>query len=383
MSGSLLYPLLSTGLILITIFVNFARKIDTDHFQRKVYLSALLFVFAAIVANFAGSMLEGLPGVLIRYLVLAVYTCFFIFQQCSYYLSVAFIDYVLNKNKARTKKIIYLVLGIIALNSFFMIINLYSGFYFRVTDDNQFMYSGYFLARFYMSYGAVLIAIVDIFLSAKHLRSAQLYLITVFALLCGAGAVLDIVLPGGNLVWAFLTAALLAAYFYIIHSDTTLDSITGIGNRSSFTEFMDQVSRMSAKQSYSMILFDIEGLKKINDAHGIKAGDNALADMAALLKQCSRKSDFIARMGDDEFLVAVRAKYDVKRMLSRILRALDVYNEKHERPFSLSVNYGYDSFVSKTDQTAEEFLQALTDLVFQNKQEHRNEMAAALRGNGV
>ncbi len=88
MSGSLLYPLLSTGLILITIFVNFARKIDTDHFQRKVYLSALLFVFAAIVANFAGSMLEGLPGALIRYLVLAVYTCFFIFQQCSYYLSV-------------------------------------------------------------------------------------------------------------------------------------------------------------------------------------------------------------------------------------------------------------------------------------------------------
>jgi diguanylate cyclase (GGDEF)-like protein len=229
----------------------------------------------------------------------------------------------------------------------------------------------------------VLLAVADIFLSAKRLRSSQLYLVILFSVLAGTGAVLNSVFTGANLMWAFLTAALLAAYFQIIHSDTTMDSITGIGNRSSFTEFMNLISRMSGKQTYAMALFDINGLKKINDEHGTKTGDQALSDLAMILQQCSRQSDFIARVGDDEFLVAIRAKYDIKRMLSRILQALDAHNRRQERLYVLSISYGYSTYTSQTEQSVEELLQVLNGYVFRHKKEQRSEEAALRRDAGT
>jgi diguanylate cyclase (GGDEF)-like protein len=377
MSGSALYPLLSTGLIQILIFINYIRRTNTDIFQRKVYLSALGFIFAAVITNFVCSLLEGRP---LHDLLTAGYTFFFLFQQCSYYLVVVFVDYILNKNSERTKKFVYAVLGIMALNIIIMIANVFFGFYFSISQDNHFIYSRFFLIRFYMNYSAVLIAVVDIFLSVKHLHSDHVYLIALFSVLSGAGAALDIVISGGNLIWAFLTTALLGAYFYIIHSDTTLDAITGVGNRSSFTEFVYQASRLGTKQSYFMIQFDINGLKKINDVHGTTEGDKALSDLAAILKQYSRQSDFVARIGGDEFLVAIRTKYDVKRLISRILRAVDEYNQQGERPYTLSVSYGYNTFITNTEQSTEEFLQTLNNLVFQYKKERHSEDAALRRG---
>jgi diguanylate cyclase (GGDEF)-like protein len=140
---------------------------------------------------------------------------------------------------------------------------------------------------------------------------------------------------------------------------------------------------MANKQSYFMALFDINGLKNINDTHGVEAGDMALADMAMILKKCSRQSDFVARIGGDKFIIAIKVRFEIERLLSRILRALENYNQKKERPFTLSISYGYDTYTSKTDQSIEEFLQHLNNLVFQHKKDQRSEEAAVRREAGV
>jgi diguanylate cyclase (GGDEF)-like protein len=176
---------------------------------------------------------------------------------------------------------------------------------------------------------------------------------------------------------------MLNGYFYIIQSDTTQDALTGIGNRSSFIEFINRLNRMPVKQSYSMALFDLNGLKKINDTYDTKTGDMAIEDMAMILKQCSRQSDFIARIGGDEFIVAIKVRFDIEKLLSRILRALESHNKKQEHPYTLSISYGYDTFSTKTDQTIEEFLQHLDSLVFQHKKDQRSEEAATRRGTGA
>jgi diguanylate cyclase (GGDEF)-like protein len=260
-----------------------------------------------------------------------------------------------------------------------MVINIFFGFYFYLSEDNRFMNGPMFLLRFYLGYTAILILIVDMFLSARYLKTAHVYLLTLFAILVGAGAALDLVFPGGRLLWAFFTGGLLYTYFSIIRSDTTQDSITGIGNRSSFTEFINQVARMPAKQSYAMALFDINGLKKINDTHGPETGDQALAEMAEILKKCSRQSDFLARIGEDEFLIAIKAKFDIEKLLARILRTLETFNKKPDRLYTLSISYGYATFTTKTDQSIDEFLQRLNGLVFQHKKDQRNEEAALAR----
>jgi len=387
-SGNLFYPLLSTGLVLVTIFIVYLRRTNTDHYQRAIYFFVLAFIFAAIATRFAGTMLEGRPGKTIHLFLKLIFTLFIVFQQCSYYSVVVLLDYLVNKNSARTKKFILITAGFMALNIAILIMNYFNGFYFYISDNNYFTNGDLFIIRFYMSYAAVLIAIVDIFLSKKQLRSSQLFVIVLFAVLSGVGAVLDILLPGGNLLWAFMTTAMLIAYFHIIHGDTTLDAVTGISNRSGFIEFINRISQANARQSYTMMLFDINDLKSINDKHGRAAGDKALAEMAALLKQCTRQYDFIARLSDDEFLVAVKSQYNISQLISRILRSLAELNKKPERQYELAVNYGYDTYVTNDEHTPDDLLQILKEKVFQQQETQRseaasNEAANTRRGAGI
>jgi diguanylate cyclase (GGDEF)-like protein len=378
-TSSILYPPIATGLVLVMILIDYLRKMNTDHFQRKLYLATLVAILTAILVNFTAVILGGRPGIRIRITLYVLNNIYFIFQNLAYYLAAVFIDYLANKNNARVKKFLYLVIGLMGVNIVIMALNIPKGFYFYISEDNYFQNGNLFLVRFYLSYIAIVMLIVDLLVSAKHLKIVHISLIVFLAILTGAGAVLDMIFTGGHLIWAFFTGGLLYGYFYIIRSDTTQDNITGIGNRSGFTEFIGQIARMNTKQSYSMALFDINGLKKINETCGQEAGDQALAEMAEILKQCSRQSDFLARIGGDEFLIAIKAKFDIEKLLFRVLRTLETFNQKPNRSYTLSISYGYATFTTKTDQTIDEFLQRLNGLVFQHKKDQHNEEAALAR----
>ncbi|HXP05646.1 MAG TPA: GGDEF domain-containing protein [Stellaceae bacterium] len=81
------------------------------------------------------------------------------------------------------------------------------------------------------------------------------------------------------------------------------DALTPIANRRAFVR---ELSRMIAfTRRYgppsSVVYFDVDGLKKINDAHGHPAGDAALRHIAEILCKNVRSSDLVGRLGGDEF----------------------------------------------------------------------------------
>jgi diguanylate cyclase (GGDEF)-like protein len=376
MSGAFLYPLCATGLFILLIAFNYLQRFNTDSFMRKVYLLAVFSLLTAIIFNFTSFMLNGKPGQPIRILLYAFNSIYFISQNLSYYTAVLFIDYIASKNSSRTKKIGMIVLAIMGVNIIVMTLNIFFGFYFTITPDNTYANGSMYLVRFYLGYIAILMIVIDLLASSKFLKQVHIYLIAGFAILIGTGAALDMMFSGGNLIWAFFTAAMLQGYFYIIRSDTTQDAVTGIGNRASFNEYINQIVRMPDKQSFSICLVDINGLKKINDSMGVEEGDKALADMADILKKCSRQSDFIARFGEDEFIIIIKAKFEIERLIARILRTIDTRNQKEGTPYPLSISYGFDKFTTKTDQSVDEFLTHLNGLVYQHKSDQRREAGA-------
>ncbi|MCK4648969.1 GGDEF domain-containing protein, partial [bacterium] len=82
------------------------------------------------------------------------------------------------------------------------------------------------------------------------------------------------------------------------------DPLTQVYNR----RFLEEVGEKEFERAkryqrpLTLILLDVDGLKKINDQRGHLVGDQALKTIAALLSNHSRKSDFIFRYGGDEFL---------------------------------------------------------------------------------
>ncbi len=80
------------------------------------------------------------------------------------------------------------------------------------------------------------------------------------------------------------------------------DYLTGIANRMWFEEAL--VERSQGAQA-SVVFFDLDGFKKINDTHGHSVGDKLLARMADVLRSHSEPSDVVARFGGDEFAALI------------------------------------------------------------------------------
>jgi diguanylate cyclase (GGDEF)-like protein len=84
-----------------------------------------------------------------------------------------------------------------------------------------------------------------------------------------------------------------------------LDSLTGLYNRRAFYESAQaELNRASRDRTpVSLILLDIDHFKAINDNHGHPAGDQALRQLAEIIKRENRAYDQVARWGGEEFLI--------------------------------------------------------------------------------
>jgi diguanylate cyclase (GGDEF)-like protein len=85
------------------------------------------------------------------------------------------------------------------------------------------------------------------------------------------------------------------------------DSLTGLHNRRYLLEQLERELARSVRSRYpvSLIIFDVDDFKQINDAHGHLAGDQALKHVATVLHSPLRRSSTICRFGGDEFCILV------------------------------------------------------------------------------
>jgi diguanylate cyclase (GGDEF)-like protein len=83
------------------------------------------------------------------------------------------------------------------------------------------------------------------------------------------------------------------------------DFLTDIPNRRAFFEFAETAISLTRRkrESISVIIFDIDDFKNINDSHGHDSGDEVIKKIAAIITQCKREHDICARIGGEEFAI--------------------------------------------------------------------------------
>lgn len=97
-----------------------------------------------------------------------------------------------------------------------------------------------------------------------------------------------------------------------------MDALTGVANRAAFDErFAEELARQARNGApVSMLLWDLDHFKSINDRYGHRVGDAVLREVARCLKRQLRVEDFVARIGGEEFatlLVGARLEVAVQR----------------------------------------------------------------------
>jgi diguanylate cyclase (GGDEF)-like protein len=105
-------------------------------------------------------------------------------------------------------------------------------------------------------------------------------------------------------------------------SDT--DDLTGVYNRRAGEKRLaEEVARAEREaQSFQLVFVDINDFKAINDRHGHSAGDACIAHLAALLQFNTRRGDWVARWGGDEFLVGLHRNRALRMVMDRIVKAV-------------------------------------------------------------
>lgn len=153
------------------------------------------------------------------------------------------------------------------------------------------------------------------------------------------------------------------------------DSLTGLSShRRLFEVLQAEICRSQRTgREFSLLLLDLDELKKINDQFGHLAGDRALCRLAQILKDCCRYIDVAARHGGDEFaLVLPETGWAAATLVAN--RICDLLGKDSEEP-ALSVSVGWASF-PKDAGTIGTLLYAADKSLYQMKAERPRALRA-------
>ncbi len=149
-----------------------------------------------------------------------------------------------------------------------------------------------------------------------------------------------------------------------------IDELTGLYNRRRFFILTDQYLKVAIRRKKSLLLLfiDMDNLKWINDRHGHTEGDQALIDLANILKKSFRESDIIARIGGDEFVVLSESTDEGGEILiTRLYEKIEDHNAKGSQRYTLSVSVGATQFDPNHPVSIDELLSKADALMYAQK----------------
>jgi diguanylate cyclase (GGDEF)-like protein len=149
----------------------------------------------------------------------------------------------------------------------------------------------------------------------------------------------------GNTIFKFLTGGNVEnAYHEEIYRMTIVDGLTQVYNKRYFLEHLErELARCArSRRALSLVMFDIDHFKRVNDDHGHLTGDHILKELAARVKRRVRKDEVFARYGGEEFAVVLpeaghenAVAYGEK--VRRLVEAEPFHFEEEHIPVTISV----------------------------------------------
>lgn len=108
-----------------------------------------------------------------------------------------------------------------------------------------------------------------------------------------------------------------------LEEKSRMDGLTRLLNRTTLEQLINELFAKAADQPHVLFVIDVDDFKSINDTYGHVSGDETLCAISHTLRNCFRKSDYIGRIGGDEFVVLMcDVKGDIHQMIEAKLTLL-------------------------------------------------------------
>jgi len=154
-----------------------------------------------------------------------------------------------------------------------------------------------------------------------------------------------------------------------------IDELTNIANRRRINELLNiEYQRAERYQSvFSIVMFDIDHFKKINDTYGHLVGDEVLKDLAKLVKQSIRKTEMVGRWGGEEFiLILTETDQNAAFAVAEKIRHTIANSNFNGLKETLTCSFGITEFNPNT--SLEEMVEQADKALYQAKNSGRNQV---------
>ncbi len=166
------------------------------------------------------------------------------------------------------------------------------------------------------------------------------------------------------------------------------DPLTGLANRRAFTETLTRHAEAGPPpDTLSLLMFDIDHFKNINDTHGHLIGDRVIRFLAQVLKQHTKGGDLAARYGGEEFVVLLPdtglkgATVVAEKIRSAMAEAKLVRSDNKQPLGRITISAGVAAYQPGEDPM--ELVNRADQALYRAKQEGRNRVAVDLNTQGV
>lgn len=178
-------------------------------------------------------------------------------------------------------------------------------------------------------------------------------------------------IPLANRLATFLEAATSDLAYLASH-----DQLTGLFNRRRIDELLrTELSRGDSHGAVYVMMYDIDYFKSVNDTYGHSAGDTALQELTACVRDALRRDDVLGRWGGEEFMCIMRAPSDddAVAMAERVRAHVEAH--RFENVDHLTISLGLTR--AREDDTADSLFNRVDAALYEAKRSGRNKVVLA------
>lgn len=192
--------------------------------------------------------------------------------------------------------------------------------------------------------------------------------------------------PGGRMLVTVLRVLASSATGNLVPNAEGRDELTGLLDRDAFASRLsaDFANAATAARPLSLILLDVDHLRKINDRHGRDAGDEVLRRLSGILRVSVEDEQRIARLGDDDFAVVLEGggRGDARQVAATLRSQVERFRFLPEAEpgggGQVTVSLGAGSFPADAD-TEQELIERAHDALDEARAMGRNRVWCYLR----
>lgn len=353
--------------MLLVIYISNQKKISTTPDKHRFDALTILTIGLMLV-NTVSYGLEGMQGegVNTSLWILHMLHAFLVVNVAADWLIYVSLRLRTTALKLHVRRIKKYMRGIKVIYAVFVLLTPWTHWLFFITEENGYKSGRFFYVPYLISIVILLTTLVASTRICLHEISGERRYESYYLVLCDmivlCGMVFQHFLEDWWVAAPCLSLAILFIYLNTQNRQITTDALTGLNNRREFDQQIVRKAEQFHGENWGILMLDVDDFKAINDTLGHAVGDEALWEVADILRRTlGEERTFLARYGGDEFAVigAWESEAEIRMAVMKVEEETVRFNEQSGKKYKLSLSIGYamwsevgmlDGLVEKADE---------------------------------